>query len=266
MLSICAVIAVRNEAQYLPTLLPILAGQGIEVAILDHESTDGSRELYTKFWGNPVVLIESLPYEGVYSQTKQLEGKQKIYDKLRHDWVIHHDADEILEHSQPERNLRDAVEEADDQGANIINFDEFVFLPEVGADYLEKNYYQGMLRYYFFEPHKNRLNRAWKREMKFDNMLSGGHTLEGNQGITHPTNHVLRHYIALSYEHALRKYLHRRFGEEDLKRNWHWNRLNLTKQNLALPQDGEYLFRLTASDARDFKRDKPAVKHYWSWD
>lgn len=266
MLSICAVIAVRNEAHYLPVLLPILAAQGIEVAILDHGSTDGSRELYSTFRGNPIISVDNLPYEGVYSQTRQLAAKQKIYNRIKHDWVIHHDADEILEHTQPGRNLRDAIEEADDSGCNILNFDEFVFLPEAGMGYFGKNYYKEMLRYYFFEPSQKRLNRAWKRGMKFDNTLSGGHMLLGDNPVFHTTNHILRHYIVLSYEHAVRKYLHRRFAEEDLKRGWHWNRLNLTENNLALPKDGKYLFQLTSYDSKNFKRDKPTSEHYWFWD
>lgn len=101
--------------------------------------------------------------------------------------------------------------------------------------------------------------------MKFDNTLSGGHILLGENVLLPTTNHVLRHYIALSYEHALRKYLHRRFAEEDLKRGWHANRLYFTEQNLALPQNGKHLFQLTTYDAKDFRRDKPSPEHYWSW-
>lgn len=36
MISICAVIAVRNESPYLKVLLPLLAKQGIDVAIIDN--------------------------------------------------------------------------------------------------------------------------------------------------------------------------------------------------------------------------------------
>jgi hypothetical protein len=266
MLSICAVIAVRNEIHYLPVLLPVLAAQGIEVAILDHGSTDGSHELYSTFWGNPIISLDDLPYDGVYSQTRQLEAKQKIYNKMKHDWVIHHDADEILEHAQSGRNLRDAIEEAADLGCSILNFDEFVFLPEAGIEYLGKNYYRELLRYYFFEPSRIRLNRAWRRDMNFDNVFSGGHVLSGNNIRIHATNHVLRHYIVLSYEHALRKYLHRRYSEEDLRQRWHANRLNLTEKNLALPRSGRYLYQLTAYDTKEFRKDNPATEHYWSWD
>jgi len=265
MLSICAVIAARNEAHYLQFLFPMLAAQGIEVAIIDHGSTDGSQELYSKFWENPIISVENLPYEEVYSQTRQLQAKQDVYTKIKHDWVIHHDADEILEHSKPGRNLRDAIEEANDEGCNILNFNEFVFLPERDSEYFGENYYLKMLRYYFFEPHKNRLNRAWKRAMKFDNTQSGGHILWGENAMVHITNHILRHYIVLSYEHALRKYLHRRFAEEDLKQGWHGNRLNFTEKNLVLPQNAAYLFQLTAYNSRDFRRDKPAQEHYWFW-
>jgi hypothetical protein len=130
MISICAVLGLRNEAHYLPILLPILANQGIEVAVIDHESTDGSRDLYSAYLGNPIISVESLRYEGVYSQTQQLEAKQNVYRRLKHDWVIHHDADEIFEDFRPNHTLRDAIQEADEGGFDALNFDEFAFLPK----------------------------------------------------------------------------------------------------------------------------------------
>jgi hypothetical protein len=64
--------------------------------------------------------------------------------------MIHHDADEILEYWRPGLTLRDTIQEADERGYNALNFDEFTFLHEPGLDYQGKNYYTGILRYYFF--------------------------------------------------------------------------------------------------------------------
>ena len=58
-LSICAIIAVRNELRYLRRLLPLLAVQEVEVAMIDNESTDGSRELYADFMGKPIISFRS---------------------------------------------------------------------------------------------------------------------------------------------------------------------------------------------------------------
>lgn len=45
MKSVCAIVAVRNEAVYLNTLLTYLCKQGVEVIIIDNGSTDGSIEI-----------------------------------------------------------------------------------------------------------------------------------------------------------------------------------------------------------------------------
>ncbi len=264
-LSICAIIAARNEFRYLKFLLPLLAEQQIDVVIIDNESTDRSCELYSDFMGKPIIAVETLPYRGFFSLYEVLEAKQEIYKKISHDWVIHHDADEIMEHYKSGLTLRTAIHEADDAGYNVLNFDEFVFLPEPNSDYSNRNYYTEILRYYFFEPTKNRLNRAWKRASQLSNMSSGGHILQGSNLLVAPNNHVLRHYIVLSEGHAKEKYLNRTFGSLDLVKEWHGNRLNFTETNLALPDRSDFVFRLRRYNANEFSRAKPTGKHFWQW-
>lgn len=266
MLSICAVIAVRNDAQYLRFLLPLLANQGIDVAILDHESADDCQALFSEFAKNPIILLERIPFRGYFSLAEQLEAKQKIYRRVKHDWVIHHDVDEILENIQPGLTLRDAIQDAHDMGYDVINFDEFVFLPEPGSDYSDSNHYRRMLRYYFYEPEKNRLNRAWKRALNLDNTTSGGHRLSGRSFSISPVNHILRHYIALSYEHVKRKYLSRAFDSQELMQGWHKSRVAITESNLKLISASPFLFQLDAYDSKKFCKDRPADKHYWQWE
>src|SRR3989441_8390329 len=77
MLSICVVIAVRNEAQYLQVLLPLLAGQAIDVVIVDNESTDASYEVYTAFRDHPIIGLASLPYRGYFSLSEQLQRSEE---------------------------------------------------------------------------------------------------------------------------------------------------------------------------------------------
>ncbi len=265
-LSICAVIGVRNEASYLRVLLPILASQKIDVVIIDNESTDRSHELYTIFSGNPIISIEHLPYKGFYAHGEQLEIKQEIYRKIDHDWVIHHDADEILEHYKEGHTLRDAIEEADEAGYNILNFDEIVFLPESHEDFRNKNYYQDILHYYFFEPCKQRLHRVWKRALNFDSTKSGGHTITDKRAIIYPQNHILRHYIVTGYEHAKEKYLKRVFCKQDLANGWHGNRKNFTQDNLKLPADTSYLGKLSHYSSKEIYTGNPMKRHYWEWE
>lgn len=267
MLSICAVIAIRNEASYLRVLLPLLASQAIDVVIIDNDSTDDGPNICREFRRKPVIGVEHLPYSGLFSLSAQLKAKQKVYNSIDHDWVIHQDADEILQHYKAGFTLRDAIEQAHADSYNALNFDEFVFLPEPDSDYnCRANYYTGILRYYFFEPAKNRLNRAWRRALQFDNSPSGGHTLSGLRVSIYPANHILRHYIVLSDEHARRKYLHRTFSEEELGRGWHGNRVGLTERVLALPEHSDFLMQLEKHDSVDFRRNRPALQHYWEWE
>ena len=265
-LSICAVIAVRNELRYLRRLLPLLAAQAVEVAMIDNESTDGSRELYADFMGKPIISIETLPYRGSFSLSEQLAAKQAISERIHHDWIIHLDADEILEHRQAGLTLRDAIHEADEAGYNALNFDEFVFLPEPHSDYSNQDYYANLLRYYFFEPAKNRCNRAWKRSAQLNNTVSGGHRLQGGSLALAPTHHILRHYIVLSAAHAREKYLNRTFDSLDVSRGWHGNRRNFTEANLALPDNSHFLFRLASNDSKEFCRARPTKRHFWQWE
>ena len=178
---------------------------------------------------------------------------------------MHHDADEVFEHFKPGLSLRDAIEEADDSGYNALNFEEFVFLPERGVDYSGRNFYKEMLRYYFFEPGKLRKNAAWKRSMGFSNVSGAGHKLAGDGLSFFPTNHLFRHYIALSHEHAQEKYVGRAFGNRELGRGWHHNRISFTAENLTIPDDSPYLFKLESYDAKNFHKEKPTSKHYWEW-
>ncbi len=262
-LSVCAVIGVRNEYAYLHILLPILAAQKIDVVILDNASSDDSKKLYQEFKNAPIIRVESLPHNGCFSLTEQLQRKHEIVSHLTHDWIVHHDADEILQHRDG-GTLRQAIEEADALGFNALNFEEFVFLPKPEKELVGEDYYKDILRYYFFAPRENRLNRAWKRSANLSNMCAG-HNLSGEALNIYPCTHMLRHYLVLGNSHARMKYLNRGFDNAELKKGWHGNRINFTYENLTIPEDHEFLRCLTAYDSVDFDRSRPTSKHYWEW-
>ncbi len=266
--SICAIIAVRNETHYLRYLLPHLAQQNIDVVLIDNESAADSHAFYEPYMGNPIIKIESIQRKAFFSLSDVLKRKQEISQTIDYDWVIHHDADEILQHHEANKTLRDAIQEANDTGYNMLNFEEFTFIPEPGADYFGTDYRKGLLRYYFFEPRKNRLNRAWKRTAEFINMGTAGHTLEGERADLHPypQNHILRHYIALNQTHIRQKYIGRTFNPRDVARGWHANRRNLTADMLQLPEDGDCFFRIDSADSKEFRRDHPTKTHFWEWE
>ncbi len=264
-LSICAVIAVRNEAPYLEYLLPRLAAQGIDVAVLDHGSEDATRNLLERHRDDPVIRIEQLPYRGTFALEEQLAAKRLLIGTLTQDWIIHLDADEVLEHRNPGSSLRAAIEEAQGFGANVVNFEEFTFIPEPDADYSGRDYYAEMHRYYFFEKWKNWLHRAWRRDAGLDNTALGGHVLSGEHIRMCPYTHVMRHYIALSQAHIRRKYLTRSFAEAEVARGWHRDRVRVTHEALQLPTDDPCIKTLGTADNECLCRAAPVASHYWHW-
>jgi glycosyltransferase involved in cell wall biosynthesis len=264
-LRICSLLAVRNEVDYLQRLLPRLAADGVEVAVIDNGSTDGSLDVVRQYQGGPVIALEQQPYRGHFALTEQLAAKRELAGRLDHDWIVHHDADEVLEGTDPGSTLRSIIEQADAAGYNAINFEEFVFLPEPDIDYRGQDYVRRLLRYYYFAPCEQRLHRAWKRLSGIDNRSTGGHRLSGEGLLFAPWNGILRHYIVLGVAHACSKYLNRSFDEQEIQRGWHGNRLQLTRESLALPIWHPAISTLRRWDARDFCRDKPQALHYWEW-
>jgi glycosyltransferase involved in cell wall biosynthesis len=264
-LTICVVIAARNEKPYLQLILPLLAEQAIDVAIIDHESTDGSHDLYKQLQYKPVIAVEHLPYTGEFSLSDQLLAKQQLAESLPHTWLVHHDADELMHHCNGTANLRKCIEEAEAEGANAINFEEFVFLPDPGPMPAHINYLCDHKRYYFFVPAENRLNRAFRRELIGCNLAGAGHVLQCDFLKLSTTTHVLRHYIALSEAHIKQKYASRKFSASDLERGWHSNRVAIPLDSLSIPRFSPYLCTLSPAHPGLLERFRPASKHYWQW-
>ena len=72
--SCAAVLCVRNEEAHLRRAIGDFVDQGIDVAIIDHGSTDRTREICAEFMGNGLLLVEHMPWTGVYDLTGQLQA------------------------------------------------------------------------------------------------------------------------------------------------------------------------------------------------
>jgi glycosyltransferase involved in cell wall biosynthesis len=222
-MKIVALLAVRNEEAYLSNCLRHLIGQGIEVCVIDNDSSDASRGIAETEPG--VIRIEHLPYEGFLDLPRLLREKERLASEITADWFIRVDADEIMHSYREGETLGEGIERLDAQGWEVINFDEFVFLP-LESEYV--SYCAGMqsiLHYYFFEPYKTRLMRAWKATKSVSGLDSGGHVLMGDEFQLSPEAFALRHYIFRNQEHAFEKYQARKFNPTALARGWHANRI-----------------------------------------
>ena len=209
-----------------------------------------------------VIQLRYLPYGGTFDLTAQLAIKAEVLSGLTSDWVIHQDADEILQGPRTWACLRTCIEEADEGGFNVLNFDELVMLPLVPniADPYNNN-----KLCYFFEPRPLRLMRAWKRTAALNNEATGGHLLSGPDVYVSPTRPLLKHFIVRSQEHARQKFINRAFSKRDLEKGWHTNRLGVTEAMLKLPVDDLRLTLLSSPQEAPDVMPQPIDKHFWQW-
>lgn len=224
---IVALLTVRNEELYLARCLEHLIANGVDVCVIDNASTDSTRAIAEQFLGRGVIRLDTLPYHGAFALLPILQNVERLAGEIDADWFMHHDADEIREAPAAGATLAQAIETADAEGYNAINFDEFVFMPRSGHERFEgRDYVRDMLWYYYFRPKGQRRLNAWKRTgAPVDLSASGGHRVQFPDRRVYPTDFVMRHYIALSWEHLARKYQSRRYAPEEIAdRSWHIDR------------------------------------------
>jgi glycosyltransferase involved in cell wall biosynthesis len=265
-----AVLCCRNEEIHVAPAIETFLREGLEVVLIDHDSTDQTVPIARRYLGRGLLCIEHLPWEGAFSLAAQLDAKHDVIGRLDHDWVVHADADEWLTAPGDGTTLLAGLEEADAAGANCVNFDEFVLVPAPGEDLEAPDYRERMTRYYFYSPprgplrraRRERLPRAWKPRSGLDNR-GHGHRIAGPARF-HSGNFVLRHYICLSESHLRRKYLGRRFDPAELARGWHWDRAFIAEEPLQLREDPR-IRELGDWRSNDFERVAPSSDHFWKW-
>lgn len=260
-----AVLCVRNEAVHVAAALGDLIADGLDVVLIDHDSTDETVAVARPFLGRGLLAIERLPWTGSFSIRDQLDAKHRVVEGLDHDWILHADADEWHSTPLPGRTLLEGLREADEAGFNAVAFREFVFVPRRGEDLYRPDYRRRALRYYYFRPEYPYVVRAWKHRSGLDNREYAGHALTGPMRLF-PYEFLMRHYVALSEAHAARKYVGRRFSESELARGFHFDRVGLTAESLRFPADDAPNMRtLDRWSSKSFDTSYPVLEHYWRW-
>jgi glycosyltransferase involved in cell wall biosynthesis len=259
-MKVVALLTVRNEERYLARCLEHLYSQRIETCLIDNGSTDNTLEIAQSFLGRGVIRIEHFPFNGCFELDKILLNEERLAAEIDADWFIHHDADEIREAPSPYKTLKEGIEDADRQGYNAINFDEFVFLPTSEDESFEgKDYVKEMRYYYFFEPHPLRRVNAWKKTANIDLHSSGGHRVKFETPKIFTVSFILRHYIVLSKSHAIEKYSSRIHSKADLQKGWMLERAAFALDWLKFPAKAR-LKRLNDS-GNNWDKSEPWVKH-----
>lgn len=258
-MKVVALLTVRNEERYLAQCLEHLHNQGIETCLIDNGSTDSTLEIARSFLGRGLLRIEHFPFKGSFELIQILLNEERLAKEIDADWFIHHDADEIREAPSDYRTLKEGIEDADRQGYNAINFDEFVFLPTSDREDFEgKDYVKEMRYYYFFQPRTlHRLN-AWKKNPYVNLHREAGHRVDLPDLQIFPISFILRHYLVLSKAHALAKYATRVHHKSGLVRGWCQPRSTFSPDKLKF-LDRSRLKKVTADGQWD--RSEPWTKH-----
>ena len=73
-----------------------------------------------------VVGVKDLPFYGTFDLARQLAAKLAIINELDADWVIHADADELMESPREGETLRDGIAECE-----WVLFEESSHMPHI---------------------------------------------------------------------------------------------------------------------------------------
>lgn len=257
---VIALLATYNEERFIHGCLEHLLEHGVDTYLIDNESTDGTVAIAERYLGRGMIDIEILPRRGVYDWRSILERKTEVAASLDAEWFIHLDADEIRLPPSSSTTLRAALAEVDRAGYNAVNFQEFTFVPTREAPSHDHPRFQETMRsYYPFLPFfPDRLN-AWKRQVGPVILADeAGHRVSFAGLRMYPRSFPMRHYLFLSVEHAIEKYVQRDFDSAEVAEGWHGWRATLTPDRIALPSADE-LRRYVTDDLLD--ASEPWTRH-----
>jgi glycosyltransferase involved in cell wall biosynthesis len=262
---VVAAIVVRNERPYLANCLRHLIENEIDYVIVDNESDDGTAELLRQpHFADHLISLHTQSYPGYFDWEGLMRARQAAVDPVAADWILYVSADEIMHSYRAGETLRAAIGRIDGGGCDVIDFNEFVFLP-VEQDYIpDHEGFQPLRHYYFFEPQRPRLMRARKKHLQVSHVARAGHILTGEPFSLAPETFALRHYLFRSQAHAFQKYPQRTFSPKELSKRWHSNRHGVPVHEFKFPASAELECLATPED-RNLSRANPHKKHYWQW-
>ena len=216
---VVAIMAVRNERPYLVNCLNHLIAEGVDYFIIDNESDDGSAEiLHDSQFASHLAGYRTHPYRGAFDLEGILAVIEAAIPEIDADWVLHQAPDEILHSYRAGERMIDAIGRIDAAGHDVIDFNEFVFLP-IDHEYVVDHPGAQPLRwYYLHQPAPSRQMRLRRRALQLSWLDSGGHRLKGQPYKLAPETFALRHYLFRNQAHALTKFAERQYRQEEIDR------------------------------------------------
>lgn len=260
-----AIIATYNEERFIGGCLEHLLDQGVEAYLIDNQSTDDTVRIASQFLGSGLRAIEEFPRDGTYRWRQILRRKEMLASELDADWFMHLDADERPLAPRSGQTLAEGFAEADANGFNVVEFSEFTFVPTRESPYHDHPDFRQTMRWYYpFAPGELHLIRAWKRQSEpVDIKSTGGHIARFPDWRLSPTRFRLCHYLFLSHEHALQKYVGKTFDPDEVRDGWHGWRATITADDVRLPPQSALRTTVTEDDLDPLS---PQKTHCLTWD
>ena len=257
-----AILHVRNEQEVLRRCFDHILENGLNIAVIDNESSDRTPEIIASYTNSEVIRSDTLEFDGTLNLPAILRRVGEVVSDLDADWIVYQGADEILQTMTAAETLFEGIQRIDAEGYTAINFHEIVFVPTSRwFGHERRDYVKTMRHYYFHQPAYPRLMRAWKNLPGISNFQNGGHTLPLERVKLSREDWILRHYIVRSFRQAREKYPNRRHSQEGLARGWHANRLNVDWGKVRLPPKRD--LKHLAKGSNQFDLSDPWKQHFW---
>ncbi|MDY6882075.1 MAG: glycosyltransferase family 2 protein [Thermodesulfobacteriota bacterium] len=258
---VIALLATYNEERFIANCLEHLIGQGIDVYLIDNQSTDRTIPIAKSYLGKGLLDVDTFNRSGVFSLWDQLKRKEMLAASLDADWFMHVDADEIRLPPHSGTTLIQAFAEVDAQGYNAVNFLEYTFIPtREEPDHDHSDYLKTMRWYYPFLPGFPHRVNAWKRQpTKVDLVSSGGHRVYFPERRMYWKSFPMKHYLYLSKAQANEKYVQKEYDPKEVAAGFHKKRIRIKPEHIQFPSESE-LRTYYSDDELDFS--KPRTVHY----
>lgn len=226
-MKVCAIVSCYNESDILGETISSLIKEGVDVYVLDNNSTDSCLEIAESYLNKGVIGFEKISFSEngreVYNWAGILTRKELLAKSLGYDWYIHADADEVRVSPWENLTLSEAIARVDQEGFNLINFKLFNF--RLFDDALTHELVSHRLTKYSDAEGYNQMQiKAWKAHSEVDLVSHGGHKAMIQNPKVYPMRFILKHYPIRSLEQGVRKINNERksrFSIDDRKKNWH---------------------------------------------
>ncbi|HEY1478799.1 MAG TPA: glycosyltransferase family 2 protein [Gaiellales bacterium] len=232
--SALAIMPAFNEADVIHHAIGALVAEGVDVYLIDHESTDGTVAAASPWLGRGLVTIESFPGDSGYAERNHTEMVWRdilarvgeVSGERAADWYLFVNADEFREAPFTGMTLRDGLREADELGYSAVNFELADFRPTPEDAFVPGQDVRLALGHYEPPGSYDELQvKAWKAQpTPVDIVTHGGHDVLFAGKRVFPVPFILRHYPIRSAEHGRRKVLAERlarFAAEERADGWH---------------------------------------------